>query len=84
MNIKYTVKNTDTGKTMCCVLDRGEPIDSQLDRVFEIETGHGIGAFACEDRIELTDYYHGSVMATFAILSKEDTAAPISLKWTEI
>ena len=82
MNVKYTVKNVDNGRVLSCVLDPNENIEDQLTQVFKITPGHGIGVFVRDSEIEVTDYYHASCMATFEILSKEETDAPLRTEWT--
>ena len=81
MNIRYTVKN-DWGKILCCVVDGEKDLTSQLEEVLYIRHGNGIGVIVHEAEIEVTDYYHGSAMASFAILSREETQEPVSLRWT--
>ena len=82
MNIKYTVKNTESGRITSCVLDPNGNIEDQLTQVFKITPGHGIGVYVRDSLIEVTDYYHASSMATFEILSKEPTDAPLRIEWT--
>ena len=81
MNVKYTVKNVDSGRTTSCVIDPNGNIEDQLLQVFQITPGHGIGIFVRGSEIELTDYYHASSMAMFEILSKTETSDPVSKEW---
>ena len=81
MNIRYTVKN-DWGNILCCVVDGEKDLTSQLEEVLCIRHGNGIGVVVREAEIEVTDYYYGSSMASFAILSREETQEPVSLRWT--
>ena len=83
MNVKYTVKS-ENGATLSCVIDAEGKADLQFETLMGISHGHGIGVYVREDEIEVTDYYHASVMAIFKILSREETDEPLSLKWTEI
>ena len=83
MNIKLTVQNQDNKRKISCVLDGEKDIEHQLEQVFQISPGHGIGVFVRENEIEITDYYHASSMAGFDILSKEETTQPVELKWTD-
>ena len=77
MNIKLTVQNQDTKRKISCVLDGEKDMEHQLEQVFQISPGHGIGIFVRENEIEITDYYHASSMAGFDILSKSSTYNPI-------
>ncbi len=84
MNVKYTVQNTDNKRILSCILDSEKDIETQLEEVFHIARGHGVGVFVRESEIEITDYYHASAMASFDILSREETNEPVDLKWTEV
>ena len=81
MRIKYTVRN-DWGKILTCVVDGEKDLIDQLEEVLRIRHGNGIGVDVREAEIEVTDYYYGSSMASFAILSREETQEPVSLRWT--
>ena len=84
MNIKYTVQNQDNKRKISCIVDGTKNLDVQFDEVFKIARGHGIGVYVRENQLELTDYYHGSAMAIFDILSKEETTEPVDLTWTDV
>ena len=84
MNIKFTLKNIDTNKIISCTVDGNQDIENQLETAFGIDHGHGVGVYLREKEVEISDYYHGSAMAIFDILSKEETLDPVDLKWTEV
>lgn len=81
MNIKYTVRN-DWGKILTCVVDGEKDLQPQFEEILHIQRGNGIGVMLHENEVEVTDYYHGSSMAGFAVLSREETEEPVSLCWT--
>ena len=84
MNVKYTLKNVDNGWVFSGVFNEEENLELQLMKHFCITPGHGIGVNIDGDRIELSDYYHASSMAEFAVLSREETGEPVSSKWQKI
>ena len=84
MRVIAISKNTDNKRILSCILDSEKDIETQFEEVFHIAHGHGIGVFVREGEIEITDYYHASAMASFNILSREETNEPVDLKWTEV
>ena len=84
MNIKYTLKNIDTGWIISGVIDGEQKAEPQLGNLFQIASGNGIGVNLFPDRVELTDYFHASAMAVFTILSVEETTEPLSAKWAQM
>lgn len=83
MNRKYTVYS-EHKTTLSCVVDASRDIKPQLEEVLMIKRGSGIGLRLSEREIELIDYFGNSSMASFKILSAEDTDEPVSLKWTVV
>lgn len=83
MNIKYTVKS-DSGWILTCVVDGGKDLKPQFEEILYIRPGNGIGLTFLAEEIEVTDYYHGSAVALFKILSREETEESVSLRWTEV
>ena len=81
MHVKYRLKNLDTGWIFSGVIDGDRKAEPQLEALFQIGSGNGIGVNLFPDRVELTDYFHASAMAEFTILSKEETTEPLSAKW---
>ena len=84
MNIKFTVRNTDSKKVLSCIVDGNQDIERQLETAFGIDHGHGIGVYLREKEVEISDYYHASSMAFFDILFREETTAPVDLNWTDV
>ena len=81
MNQKYTVK-APNGKTVFCILSSDTPKEEQLSTVFSLHGG-GVSVRYTDKEILVMDYFHDDPMASFPILSIEDTALPVSLKWCE-
>ena len=80
MNKKYIVKAPNE-KTVFCVLSPDQPAKEQLAAVLQVHGG-GLSVELTDKEILVMDYFHGSPMAIFTILSLEDTDLPVSLRWT--
>lgn len=82
MNKKMTVK-TETGVSTC-VLSDGEDFDAQLMRLYGFTKGHGMWAGIEDGCVKVQDYFVDETLASFPILSIEDTDEAVSLKWTPV
>ena len=83
MHIRYTVRN-DRGEILICVVDGEKDLVTQFEEILYIRPGNGISVTVRDEEVEVVDYYHGSSMAGFAVLSREETDDPVSLRWTRI
>ena len=81
MNKKYIVK-APNGKTVSCILSSAVPREEQLSTVLHVHGG-GLSVECNDTEILVMDYFHGSAMAIFTILSIEATDLPVSLSWSE-
>ena len=81
MNKKYTVK-APNGKTVSCILSPDAPEAEQLSTALHVHGG-GLSVECNDKEILVMDYFHGSAMAVFTILSVEATDLPVSLSWSE-
>lgn len=82
MNKKYTVK-TERGESYC-ILSAARDEQEQFMELFGFEKGHGMWAGVENGCVIVEDYFCLEKLATFPILSIEETDEPVSLKWTKI
>jgi hypothetical protein len=83
MHIRYTVRN-DRGEILTCVVDGEKDLITQFEEILYIRPGNGISVTVRDEEVEVVDYYHASSMASFAVLSQEETVDPVSLRWARI
>ena len=81
MNKKYIVKAPNE-ETVFCVLSPDQPAKEQLASVLQVHGG-GLSVELTDKEILVMDYFHGSPMTIFTILSLEDTDLPVSLSWSK-
>ncbi|MBO5653413.1 MAG: hypothetical protein J6S44_04280 [Clostridia bacterium] len=82
MNKKMTVK-TQRGIAYV-VLSDARSVDEQILEVFGYDGKHGMWAGIEGEAIKVMDYFVQETLATFPILSVEDTDEPVSLKWNYV
>ena len=82
MNKKMTVK-TGLGIATCVLSDR-RSMDEQISELFGYGGKHGMWAGIEGGTIKVMDYFVQETIATFPILSVEDTDDPVSLKWSYV
>jgi len=83
MNKRLIAKNA-FGKTVYCVLSSTEDYKEQIEKVFNIERGRGFSIDLTDTEIKLVDYFHGDTVATFDILSLEDTKEDVLYQWNDV
>ena len=82
MNKKMTVQ-TQRGVAYCVLSDE-RSVDEQILELFGYDGKHGMWAGIEGETIKVMDYFVQETIATFPILSVEDTDEPVSLKWTPV
>ena len=82
MNKKMTVQ-TQRGIAYCVLSDR-RGVDEQISELFGYDGKHGMWAGIEGENIKVMDYFVQETLATFPILSVEDTDEPVSLKWNYV
>ena len=82
MNKKMTVK-TELGIATCVLSDEKSAYEQILE-LFGYDGKHGMWAGIEGDTVKVMDYFVQETVATFPILSVEDTDEPVSLKWTPV
>ncbi len=83
MNRKLVVKNK-FDKTTYCVLSEDEPFIKQLEKVLEIEQGHGFSIDMDDKKVRVKDYFTGETVGEFDIISFDDTNLPQELNWINV
>ncbi len=83
MNKLLTVK-AESGRMLTCVLDAERDFAAQLAELLDVRAGYGRSVSFDGQEIRIVDYYCNETLGYFDVLSIEDTAAPVSLHWTEI
>ncbi|MBQ4321409.1 MAG: hypothetical protein IJC35_04140 [Oscillospiraceae bacterium] len=78
MNKKLLFRNAH-GKTVFCVLSGEKDHNEQLCAVFGFEKGRGYAAELWQNEVRIVDYFHGDTVASFPVLSFEETDLPVSL-----
>lgn len=85
MNKKITVRN-EFGKIRYCVLDGNRDFEQQLNE-WQFGSAHPNGGICVcfhPTEIQFVDYFHADPMATFPILSIEDTDEDVAVKWIDV
>ncbi len=72
MNIKYKMINA-LGKNVYCVISGNADKAEAFKNLFDFAPGGGYSVEIESDKIRIIDYFGGSTVATFKILSVEDT-----------
>lgn len=72
MNKKLVLKK-ENGDIVYCVLSGEAYEDDELKKVFGIEPGYGLTAAKYSDKVCVENYFRGDTVATFPIVSFEDT-----------
>ena len=82
MNKKITVKRPD-GKIFYCILAGDRSFEDQLNEWHygSASPRGGICIYVSERTIDVTDYYAGSSLVCFEILSIEDTQLDVAPQW---
>ena len=79
MNKKLTVL-TPRGNVAYCVLSPSKDYEKQLEELFDIH-GHGLCVVFDKKTLKVRDYFCDETMATFEVLSFEDSEDEVVLKW---
>ena len=82
MNKKITVKR-DSGEICYCILSGDTSLEDQFNKWYfgSKHPQNGLCVNFCETSVDVVDYYHAEKMASFNVLSIEDTNEDICLKW---
>lgn len=82
MNKKLVVKNV-FNKKVYCVLSGDSSYEEQLKEVLSINSGYGFTVGFSEKEVKVMDYRTNEAVGCFEVLSFDDTAEDVALKWKD-
>lgn len=82
MNLRVTLKN-DENKTVYCVVSQDQGLEQEMEQVFSIQKGCGLGVDVTKTKVKVVNYFRADTLASFEILSITPTEEPLQYRLTE-
>lgn len=81
MNLRVTLKN-DENETVYCVVSQAQRLEQEMEQVFSIQKGCGLGINVTKTKIKVVNYFRADTLASFRILSITPTEEPLQYRLT--
>lgn len=81
MNLRVTLKN-DRNETVHCVVSAAGNLEQEMERVFSIQKGYGLGIDVTKTQVKVVNYFRADTLASFDIVSIVPTEEPLQYRLT--